>query len=170
MQIKTVAAVFALCAVAAGAAEAGGVKAGKLRHQRCVSGDCNVEVGATRPLAGSDCRVEVPDVVFVQGAVGALLWKLKPGADGKVTHRFAAQRVSFDDNDTSDTPVPSGVRHFDDEPLDTAAQTDRKRLVAGVSRRWKVFTYTLHLQWLAGDGATWTNCTPHDPIIVNTGN
>ena len=155
--------------LAAGTAQAGGVAGGKLRHQRCLQAECVVEVTAVRPAAGRDCRVRVPDVVFLLGSVDRIRWQIQPGA-GTPTHRFAAQRVVIEDNDTADGSAPSGLRNFDDEGLDAARQADRKRLVAEGSRRWKVFTYTLHLQWLGADGVTWNACTPHDPIIVNRGN
>lgn len=160
-------ALFAL--LVAGTAQAGGVAGGKLRHQRCLQAECVVEVTAVRPAAGRDCRVRVPDVVFLLGSVDRIRWQIQPGA-GTPTHRFAAQRVVIDDNDTADGSAPSGIRNFDDEGLDAARQADRKRLVAEGSRRWKVYTYTLHLQWLGADGVTWNACTPHDPIIVNRGN
>lgn len=169
MQKKIIATAFALGVLAAGVADAGGVQAGKLRHQRCLTADCLVEVGASRPASGSNCRVDVPDVLFLLGDVDRIEWRLKP-ASGAATHRFAVRRVAIDDNDVSDSATPAGQRNFDDEGLDAARQSDRKRLAATGSRRWKVFTYTLHLQWLAADGVTWNACTPHDPIIVNKGN
>jgi hypothetical protein len=160
---------FALASLlAAGAAQAGGVAGGKLRHQRCLQAECKVEVTAVRPSTGNNCRVRVPDVVFLLGSVDRIVWEIQPGGAAP-THRFAARRVAIDDNDTADDSTPSGLRNFDDEGLDAARQADRKRLVAEGSRRWKVFTYTLHLQWLGADGVTWNACAPHDPIIVNRG-
>lgn len=138
----------------------------RLDHQVCAAPTCQVTVDYAKPLGGgNNCRVKVPDVLIVPGAVTSIEWTLAaPAGGGAPTHRFHADRVKFDDNDVSET-TPSADPNFTDAPLQ--AQADRKTLAARAKRRAKVFTYTVSLEW--NDGGTWRACAPLDPIAVNRG-